>query len=468
MSDLLTRRQFLKELGLAGAGVALAPLAAKGLPADYLNARADEESPTHTAQRPSWAKPSDKPTTEIDWTVMQRFDERKSARTGLAVYVGKEKADALSKAQGDNAARFLKDGRPGYTLKDVALQAASGTGASPQSFLGPEKVTTPADRGVPTWTGSPEEANSVVTAALRHLGAATVGVVELDPNTTEKLIYCNDPDGKELVFADVDQPAEEDKRRVIPRKARWVIVYTVQLSEETLKRAPTVLGTQTTNLTYTRNRNIQYRLQTFLRSLGYMAMGESSTNALGIAPAMAVMAGLGEMSRLNRLITPEYGPMVREFKLITDMPMAPTRPINAGILRYCETCKKCATACPVQALSMDDKPTWTVRGGWNNPGHKAFFEDSTRCREGWSRQGTNCGICFATCPYSSKDRALIHQFVWGVSASTPAMNGFFKAMHDATFGPPRPDGQPLKDPDKWWTLDLPEYGIDTRLGHKDG
>jgi reductive dehalogenase len=468
MSNMLTRRQFLKEVGLVGAGVALTPMAAAGMSVDAMNALADDESPTTRLERPSWAKPSDKPTTEIDWKAMQRYDERNTCRGGLVKYIGTEKQAEWTKIQSESLAKWLKEGKSGYTLKDVALQAASGVGSATQSFLGPEKVTAPKDRGVPTWTGTPEEANEIVTAALRHLGAATVGVVELDTNTTEKLIYSFDPDGKELVFADVDQPAEEEKRRIIPRKARWAIVYTVQMSEETLKRAPTILGAQTTNLTYTRNRNIQLRLQTFLRSLGYMALGEASTNALGISPALGVVAGLGEMSRIQRLITPEYGPMVRVFKLLTDLPMAATKPINAGIMRFCSACMKCAESCPTKALSFDREPTWQTKGGWNNPGHKAYFEDSTKCREGWARSGTNCGVCFAVCPYAGKDRALIHQFVKATASATPVMNEFFKTMHDVTFGPAKPDYSPVKDPEKWWDLDLPEYGINTMQGRKNG
>jgi len=468
MPENLTRREFLKELGLLGAGVTLTPVVAEGTPLDVAHAMMDDDWRPGPAARPAWVKTVDKPTVEVDWDKMQRFDERNTCRAGLVKYIGQDRLNEWTKMQQDNLNKWLQENRPGYSLKDVALQAASQVGSAAQSFLGPDKVTTPADRGVPPWKGSPEEAAKIVTAALRHLGAATVGFVELDPKTTEKLIYSFDPDGKELVFADTDRPAEEEKRRIIPRKARWVIVYTVQMSEETLKRAPTILGAQTTNLAYTRYRNIQYRLQTFLRSLGYMALGESSTNALGIAPAFGVMAGLGELSRLNRLITPEYGPMIRVFKLITDLPLAPTKPINAGIMEFCKHCKKCAEACPTKALSFDPEPTWQTRGGWNNPWHKAFFEDSTQCRLGWFQTGTNCGICFSVCPYASKDRALVHQIVKSVAATTPLFDDAFKVFHDLTYGPAPQNYKPVKDPEKWWSLDLPEYGIDTTQGRKNG
>jgi len=460
MAINLSRREFLKDLGLLGVGVTLAPgsISAANEIGDW-----DRET-TPALARPAWVKTVDKPTTEINWEEMKRYDERNTCRAGFVKYVGQDRLNELTKLQNDNLAKWLKEGKPGYTLKDVALQAASSSGSATQSFLGPD-VTTPEQRGVPKWTGTPEDASRIVTAALRHLGAAHVGFVELDPKSTEKLIYAVDPDGKEIVFSDVDQPAENDKQRIVPRKARWVIVYTLQMSEETLKRAPTILGGQTTNLTYTRNRNIQYRLQTFLKSLGYMALGEASTNALGIAPALGVMAGLGELSRLQRLLTPEYGPMVRVFKLITDLPLAPTKPINAGIMEFCKVCKTCAEVCPSKALSFDTEPTWQVKGGWNNFGHKAWFEDSVKCRTHWYEVGTNCGTCFAACPYAGKDKALVHQISKALIAGTPIFNGPLKSIRDLAYGVPAANDTPIKDPELWWKLDLPEYGIDTAHGH---
>ena len=222
MAINLTRREFLKDLGLMGVGVTLAP-------GSVTNASAfgewDREK-TSAPARPPWIKTVDKPTTEINWEQMKRYDERNTCRGGLVKYIGQEKLDAWTKASAAALDKYLKENKPGYTLKDVALQAASGVGSGPQSFLGPsdKEIETHEKRGVSKWKVTPEEASQVVTAALRHLGAATVGFVELDPKTTEKLIYINDPDGKELVFSDVDQPAETDKQRIIPRKASWVIV----------------------------------------------------------------------------------------------------------------------------------------------------------------------------------------------------------------------------------------------------
>ena len=454
----LSRRDFLRMVGLS-AGVAATGIAAKpfGQPLAENPSFAAKKftDPAGRPDRPWWVKTVNMPTTEIDWDMMQRYNERMGTvrGPGFAEYVGEARADEL----GDIGKAFLQDAlennAPGYTLKDQALKASQGARMD-LTYLGPQKAKTPEEWGVPKWTGTPDEAARIVRAAFRHNGAATVGFVELDENT-RKLIYSHDPDGKELIFTDDEEASETDEARYIPNKAKWMIVYTVQMSEETLKRAPTVLASQTTSLAYKRGRIIQNSSQEFLRGLGYMGLGESSTNALAISPAFGVMAGLGEMSRLNRLITPEFGPMVRVFKMLTDLPLATDKPIDAGIMEFCKSCKKCAEACGGEALSFED-PTWEVRGGWNNPGHKAFFEDATKCRT-WQKTdtGTNCGICFAVCPFAKKDKAWIHEWVKASSSAAPVLNGFFRSMDDA-FG-----YGVMKDNEEWWSLDLPEYGCDS-------
>ncbi len=458
----LTRRELLQDLGLLGLGVSLAP----GTVAASASFDWDREK-TPAWERPSWVTPTGTPTMEIDWDRMQRFSEWRSVRGSLATYIGAQRDAQLTEVQTENLDKWLKQNKPGYTLKDRALSNAASQGAAAQSFLPPKEIQGPDKLGVAKWTGTPEEASAMVTAALRHLGAGTVGFVELDTRTTEKLIYAQDPDKKELVFADVEQPSETATQRVIPKKARWVIVWTIPMSQETMKASPTVLCQATTQLTYSENRNVQHRLQYFLGSLGYLGLGEYATNALGIAPALGTMAGLGEMSRLNRMISPEWGPITRVFKMITDLPLAPTKPINAGIMQFCKVCKRCAQFCPCKALSFADEPTWEIRGGWNNPGHKAYFEDSTNCRSYWRQVGTNCGICFSACPFASKNMAFYDAFRNALTAKAPVFDNALKIVADLMSPVPnyRTLGDPLIHPEDWWKrLDLPIRGYNSSRG----
>lgn len=455
----LGRRDFLRLAGL-GIGAVAATNASNGKSAQPAKetARGTYSDPAGRPKRPWWVKTVDEPTVEINWDEVGRINEREETvrGPGLGKYGGSDLPGELAEEGAKLKQERLENGTPGWALKDQALYNAQIWDLRGESYyLGPQTADTPEDLGVPKWEGSPEEASRIIRTAMRHFGAAQVTFMELDERT-RKLMYSHDPDGKEIVFEDVDEAYETEEKRVIPNKCKYVIVWSVQMSLETLRRSPTHTACQTTLGAYGRSRRIQGLTQEFLRGLGYQGLGEASINALGIAPAMAVMSGMGELSRLNRVITPEYGPMVRIFKILTDLPVATDKPIDAGIMDFCRKCKKCAEACPSEALSFDDEPSWETRGGWNNPGHKAWFEDSVKCMTYWrTGAGNNCTICFAVCPFSKEDKAWIHDWVNFGIATVPAMDGFFRSMDDA-FG-----YGTQADPEEWWNLDLPEYGIST-------
>ena len=240
----------------------------------------------------------------------------------------------------------------------------------------------------------------MIRAAVKYFGASQVGIVELDERI-RKLIYSYDTDGVKLEFEDVDLAYETKDKRVIPNKARWVIVFTVKMSAELLRRrtgrSPSLLSASTTGQAYTRGRAIIDSLQTFLHVLGYQGLMGTWENGLGIAPALGVMAGLGEISRTNRLISPEDGPAVRIFKVITDLPLVPDKPIDAGIMRFCRTCNKCADSCPSGTLSRKAKPSWETLGAWSNPGHRAYFEDAPKCMLYWFMGAVTCSTCISVC-----------------------------------------------------------------------
>jgi len=434
-------------------------------------------SPDSEWKRPWWVRSVDKPTMEVDWDRMQRFDGRKMEQVSYREYIGSERFDRLSREREEQIRDWILENRSGYTLKDRALDLAGRTGSVKTSFLGSWNTSTkvgvwagniksPEELGVPKYEGSPEENALMIRAALRHFGADQVGFLELDQNI-RKLIYSFDAqDGKALVFENIDKAYETEKKRVIPEKAKWVIVLSIQMSEEQVKlmngSAPSPVASSATGLVYARAGNIMDRLQNFLHVLGYQGLMGTWYNGLGIAPALGVMSGLGEMGRMNRLVSPEYGPLQRVYKLVTDLPLAPTGPIDAGIMRFCRTCMKCAETCPSGALSMDSEPSWEIKGPWNNPGPRAYFDEAPKCHIHWLVSTASCAKCFAICPFSNKDKSFIHKLVMSTLSVTPVMNKFLILMHDV-FG----YGAPRK-PESWWELDLPSYGIDTTRAKEIG
>lgn len=465
----LSRRDFMKALGLGEGNLRAAATARPS----FLDLDEVMASPAAERKLPRWAKEVEKSTVEIDWSMMKRFDARNTMFNlqAFAKAVGEEKSDRLFKIGGfigEGAyADKVRENQQGYTLRDLALSMGGRFYMMPSlyqtdpPFLGPQKAPTPEDLGVPRWQGTPEENTRMVRAAARLFGAATLGVVELDEKT-RKLFYSHDAlDGKAVEFEDVDEPAETDKKRVIPHKARWAIVYTIRMSQPAMATSPHPISQAAVGMGYSEGALVANRLQEFLRTLGYHCMAESNLlGSLANSGGFGVLAGVGELSRLNRVITPEYGPLVRVFKVVTDLPMAPTKPIDAGIFRFCHTCKKCAEACPSNCLSTETEPSWETQGFWNNPGVKTYYEYSPRCLSYWKTKGGPCSICLVVCPFSNlsqPDKLFMHKTVAATIANSPLLNGAFTRMDAAI-------GYRLKDPEAWWNLDLPPYGYDNSQG----
>lgn len=458
----VSRRDFFRLTGGTAGVAATAAVIGKGSRskafAAGLEEAASESRGNSIHSRPWWVTEVDEPTTEIDWDQVERYNEHLGTTfgPGMARYVGEERANEIRELGRERTIRGILENEPGYSLKDRAVAAGASPFARTRlSWVGSQTASAPEELGVPRWEGTPSENANLVRAAFRAYGAATVGFVELDENT-RKLIYSVDSDGIPIEFEDVDEGYETEEKRVIPNKARWVIVYTIQMSEEMMRLAPTPVGNVSHSIGYGRAAFLQPMAQDFLRALGYQGLGEAKINALAPAPAFGVLAGLGELGRFNRLITPEYGPGVRVHKMITDLPLEPTKPIDAGIQEFCKTCKICAESCPSDSISMEDEPFWEVPGEWSSPGHKTWYEDAVSCYEYWQTgPSTGCGICFGVCPYLKKDETLVHGLVKATSATTGLFNGFFRNMDEAF-------GYGNRDPEAWWTIDMPEYGIDTQ------
>lgn len=411
-------------------------------------------------KQPWWVRTVDKPTLGETDDSFKRFGgsnvfalyrKLKTEREGE----GAIKAEQEAKAK--RTAEWIRQGKPGFGLRDrqvfeagwtVMRSARPGEGILSWTRI---RVRTPAELGVDPYVTSPEEMANTVRAAARLYGAASAGIAPMN----EKYVNLKQG-GKDIVFEDVDAPEVTEEKFVIPKKMKWVVAIAIQMDLDLITRAPTALGEGATTLGYSRCAFTVATLAEFIRGLGYQAI--PSVNDTAQSVPFAVDAGLGEMSRLNRLITPEFGPIVRLCKVFTDMPMAYDKPIDFGVVEFCKRCKKCAEACPSGALSLDDEPSFKTKGPWNNPGHKAWFEDSYKCFQYWQEITTGCTICFAACPYTKAAEAWIHEAVKATSSIVPAADGFFRVMDDV-FGYGR-----QHDPESWWSQDLPQFGFDSRRG----
>ena len=307
---------------------------------------------------------------------------------------------------------------------------------------------TPEQRGVPKWQGTPEESFRMVKALIRLMGAQEVGCVELDEKT-RKLLYSHNSGNKVIEIEDVDEFYETDTKRVIPEKCRYLVVWAAQCPTQLMRRLPAYVGLSAPKLTYVRNRPLQFLLQEFIRGLGYRAISKGGGD-ISIMQPYGPLSGIGEHSRMCFVtVSPERGAVARFFWVLTDLPISPTKPIDAGINRFCLTCKICAEGgCPWEALPTGDpswEPLWDPPIAYSARGFKGWRLNTNRC--------TFCCGCEAVCPFNGANYASVHELVRATISTTSLLNGFFASMN-STFG----YGQ--EDPETWWELDNePIFGI---------
>lgn len=456
----VTRRDFMKGLGLAGAGLGAAA-AASPVFHDL-----DEVSAQGGARwnRGWWVKEVDKPTIDIDWNLVTRLGKnafagerynnsdhadavntRDNYNALIKTYITKHYPDFDGDTSRDPYGDITKIGYQPKSVRDISLNRSAREGRSSGigHFYEPSATKSPEEIGMAKWQGTPEENLSTLRAAFRAYGAMDVGCFELDANT-RKLFYADNGKGQSYVFEDVDKPYTTDTKWVIPNKYNKVIVWSELQPTQLTMRNPSTLGKVGKQLSYTRMPLIVRMMYSFMHGLGYGHVNGYSGDLMGSNPA-GVLSGMGEHNRMAYpVISPEYGSMLRGMnRIITDMPVAPTKPMDAGLNRFCETCKICADDCPFGALSTEDKswdgPAYQPKGfeGWRLDLHRCPF----------------CDACQAMCPFNSVSVAPIHTIIRATTSITPLFNGFFTTME-------RNFGYGFKDPESWWDLtNEPSFGI---------
>jgi reductive dehalogenase len=443
------RRTLLKAGGFVAAGGALGSIGAL---------MTDAVAGSHGRKRARWIKVVDRPTLgekAAGFTRFSGFDmfalypRLKNEREGA----GSFEAELALGAK--RLAGWISEKKPGYSLPDYQLSEGAWTvmhSAKPgKGLLSWTRLTvqTPEELGAQRFLASQEEMAGIVKAAARLYGAGLVGIAPMNEAYVNLQLPRNNPKqiDKDIVFEDVDVPAVTDSKFVIPRRMKWVVAIAIPMDLDLLSRTPTALGDAATAMGYSHSAFVVSSLAEFIRGLGYQAIPSVNDTAQSIP--FAVDAGIGELSRLNRLVTPEFGAAVRLCKVFTDLPMACDKPVDFGLVEFCKTCKKCAESCPSRALSFDDEPSFKTKGPWNNSGHKAWFEDSYKCFQYWQKVNSGCGICLASCPYTKGAQAWMHEAVKATASIAPAADGVFRIMDNA-FGYGK-----QRDPEQWWTAQQP-------------
>ncbi len=450
----VSRRDFMKGLGLAGAGLAAAP-AFNDL--DELIAGAD-----NSGYRKWWQKDRDfeNLTTSIDWDTFKPYDTRKLYLMPLSVV--KRQAEERDARHLDG----INNKVAGSTLRDLALDEATYDNFNMLhlGWQGNTRTSTPASRSVSPWEGSREDNLRMMRAAGHYYGAPRVGAIEINEHT--KRLF----DLGTTVWEDIPAAFMDTKGVYhIPNKCQWILTWvTKQNYPQSLYALRTddngdpfhnkvfELGQAARNASYSHAPQIRWNITGFLHGLGYMALQpETRANV-----PFGLFSGLAEQGRTAYSCSPDYGLSIRYIDwAITDLPLEPTKPIDAGVVEFCKSCKRCAEICPPGALSLENDTSWDVAGEWNRGGFKGFHQHWQKCAE-WGGPH-DCSNCQLSCPFNHPPDAAIHDIVRAIAGTTPILNGFFADM-DKNFGYARQKSDAQRA--GWWERDLAKWPYDELKG----
>ncbi|UCG27674.1 MAG: 4Fe-4S dicluster domain-containing protein [Bacteroidales bacterium] len=183
----------------------------------------------------------------------------------------------------------------------------------------------------------------------------------------------------------------------------FAIVITVEMDRQMMASAPASPTVMESALQYLSSASIAVQLARLIRYLGYSARAHIDANYELLCPVIARDAGMGEIGRMGLLMTPRNGPRVRISAVTTDIPLdTDSSTHNPAMLYFCTHCKKCASACPAQAIPFEDRS--------NIDGVLRWQIDSEACFTYWTKAGTDCGRCVTVCPFSHPN-TLLHNLV---------------------------------------------------------
>lgn len=221
---------------------------------------------------------------------------------------------------------------------------------------------------------SAEAAAAAIKKTALELGADEVGIAEIEPTD----IYRN-------------RVVHEKYAIVVAQRMLWRNFQEVPSRESAIEclRVYFSLG------------EVVIKLAEHIRELGYACTVEHPIGDSDVLHVpLALKAGFGELGRHGSIIHPKMGPLFRLGSVITDMPLQIDHPIDAGIAKFCDTCKACRIYCPANAIPDERSP----EAGKDHLGNDRYMVDTGKCFPYFAKHNY-CSICLPVCVYHHKEWA---------------------------------------------------------------
>lgn len=198
----------------------------------------------------------------------------------------------------------------------------------------------------------------------RDMGADVVGIAEYDIR---------------FAFTQAGEPTD-----------KFVIVFGIGMSFDTMAD----IGPRSqdeVHRVYYRLDDIGVRLAQQIAAYGYPATMQPNEGDIPL-PALACLAGLGELGKHGSLISPELGSSFRLGAVTTQMPLKADGPKDFGIDEVCTKCGVCTRFCPGDAIKPEKQ---TINGILR------WHVDTPAC-EPYFHKLYGCKICLMVCPLNSR------------------------------------------------------------------
>ena len=254
------------------------------------------------------------------------------------------------------------------TLQNVVSQA-------PKGEINPDKIDTTDAKAL----------TRHIKRVSEFLGANVVGIAAVHPSMLYSGLRYPD-DGTGNSDNKIVQSAEDTAA-----KYPYAICLSTAWDYNMIQAHRHHIGDHAYHFSQAKLQLVYANLAAYIREMGY----EVVQNRAQCMPT-ALAAGIGELGRHGMLITEKFGSRIHlGDPILTNMPLIADKPLDIGVDDFCKVCRKCATTCPTNSITMEKK---VVHNGVEK--YKINWETCYRLRAYVMDFWEVCLSCVTVCPYT--------------------------------------------------------------------